>query len=163
MARTIDANNVKLPPRKVIDDELNQTMPISVKKDKAKANDIILAPPKTRDGRSELPKERRAFHTIDVDTSLPLGSAEPQNQQRVGQKQIEMMKHNRIAGAKQSVSPDKYQINSNLVVHLADPIKKNDVNRKIQAQNKTTGQAQKATFFPSTATSTTGASSGGGS
>ena len=66
---------------------------------------------------------------------------------------------------KQSVSPDKYQINSNLVVHLADPVKKAEVSRKIQTQYKTAQGAQgaKASFFPSTATATTGASSGTGS
>lgn len=113
-------------------------MPISVKKtsDKAKANDLILAPPKTRDGHSEVPKDKRAFNTIDLGDSTAGSSVRgPRVADRNGpviggipQNQIEMIK-SRVT--KQSVSPDKYQINSNLVVHLGDPIKKADP-RKIQ-------------------------------
>lgn len=94
-------------------------MPISVKKEKGKANDLMVnMAPKTREGRSENPKERKAYQTIDPETSY--------RQER--NNKIEMIK-SRVT--KQSVSPDKYTINSNLVVQLADPVKKTDASRKI--------------------------------
>ena len=65
---------------------------------------------------------------------------------------------------KNSVSPDKYTINNNLVVNLAEPIKKpsNEVQVRMNhtSYNKNGG---KANFFPSTATATTNGSSGHGS
>jgi len=69
VSRTIEATGGKPNPRKVIEDELNQTMPVSIKNAKAKANDLVLAPPRTRDGRSEVPKDRKAFATIDPENS----------------------------------------------------------------------------------------------
>jgi hypothetical protein len=64
---------------------------------------------------------------------------------------------------KQSISPDKYTINNNLVVQLADPIRKPmpDGRAKMYQTQYKTG-ATKATFFPSTATATTNGSSGAG-
>lgn len=75
--------------------------------------------------------------------------------------------------AKNSVSPDKYHINNNLVVQLADPIRKPTAEGQ-QASNgaQTTTAANKkmyqttykvggtkASFFPSTATATTNGTS----
>ena len=47
--RTIDTK-----PRKIIEDELNQTMPVSLKTEKGKAADLGPGQPKTRDGHSEI-------------------------------------------------------------------------------------------------------------
>ena len=70
----------------------------------------------------------------------------------------------KLRNQKPSVSPDKYQINNNLVVNLAEPIKKpnNDLQVRMNqtSYNKAGG---KANFFPSTATATTNGSSGNGS
>lgn len=69
---------------------------------------------------------------------------------------------------KNSVSPDKYHINNNLVVQLADPIRKpnadmqqTSVTTKNQKQMYQTSYkaGQKASFFPSTATATTNGTS----
>lgn len=65
----------------------------------------------------------------------------------------------RARAVKQSQSPDKYQINNNLIVHLADPIRKpNELQIKMHQTQYKTGP--KATFFPSTTTATTNGSSG---
>lgn len=70
---------------------------------------------------------------------------------------------NKARGIKQSVSPDKYQIGNNLVVNLAESIKKpNDVQIRMN-QTQYNKQGGKANFFPSTATTTTNGSSGQGS
>ena len=60
---------------------------------------------------------------------------------------------------KQSQSPDKYHLNNNLVVQLADPIRKPaaDIKTKMYQTSYKTGT--KASFFPSTATATTNGSS----
>jgi hypothetical protein len=61
---------------------------------------------------------------------------------------------------KQSVSPYKYHINNNLVVNLAEPVRKtNEAKAKMNQTTYNTGP-QKATFFPSNATATTESSSG---
>ncbi len=52
--------------RKLIEDELNQTMPTSIHTTKAKAADIDVASKKSRGGYSEVPKERRALNTIQT-------------------------------------------------------------------------------------------------
>ena len=54
--------------RKLIEDELNQTMPTSVNTTKAKAVDLDVASKKSRGGYSEVPKERRALNTIQTKT-----------------------------------------------------------------------------------------------
>ena len=62
---------------------------------------------------------------------------------------------------KNSVSPDQYKIGNNLVVNLADPIKKPS---EVARMNQTSyNKGGKANFFPSTATATTNGSSGNGS
>ena len=64
---------------------------------------------------------------------------------------------NRGRAINPSKSPDRYQINENLVVNLAEPIEKPSMN---QTQYK---PGVKGNFFPSTATATTQGSSGNGS
>ena len=58
---------------------------------------------------------------------------------------------------KQSQSPDKYHLNNNLVVQLADPIRKPANQAKMYQTSYKAGT--KASFFPSTATATTNGSS----
>lgn len=56
------------------------------------------------------------------------------------------------------MSPDKYHLNNNLVVQLADPIRKpTDIKNKMYQTSYKAGT--KASFFPSTATATTNGSS----
>jgi hypothetical protein len=61
-----------------------------------------------------------------------------------------------------SKSPDRYQINENLVVNLAEPIKK-PTDLQIRMNQTQYKPGVKGSFFPSTATATTQGSSGQGS
>mmetsp|Transcript_27133 Transcript_27133/g.36247 ORF Transcript_27133/g.36247 Transcript_27133/m.36247 type:complete len:149 (+) Transcript_27133:1392-1838(+) len=115
-----------------------------------------------RDAGSEVPKHRRDAQTIEygekggrlangpspsVPTSTTAGGRE-----RVKGEII----RSRIT--KQSQSPDKYHLNNNLVVQLADPIRKpGEMKTKMYQTSYKTGT--KASFFPSTATATTNGSS----
>lgn len=64
---------------------------------------------------------------------------------------------------KPSVSPDRYTINPNLIVNLAEQTKNSPKDVEIRMNQTTYNKGGKANFFPSTATATTNGSSGNGS
>lgn len=126
-------------------------MPISINAAKAKASDLENG---SSHNTEQHPTRRAA--TIDArpeDTSLMENSEQANNARWHKDAQT------KGKGIKPSVSPDRYHINNNLVVNLAEPIKKpNDLQiRMNQTQYK---NGNKANFFPSTATTTTNGSSG---
>ena len=160
----ITLDNVKPPARKVINDELNQTMTV---KNQNKQNSIdglkheTAADTKKRQGGSEVPKHRREAHTIDYGekgrfTSGPSPSVPTSTTATGRERNKGEIIRSRIT--KQSQSPDKYHLNNNLVVQLNDPIRKpGEVKAKMYQTSYKTGT--KASFFPSTATATTNGSS----
>ena len=108
-----------------------------------------------------MPKNRREAHTIEYGdkgrfTSGPSPSV-PSSTTAGGRERVKgEIIRSRIT--KQSQSPDKYHLNNNLVVQLADPIRKPaDIKAKMYQTSYKTGT--KASFFPSTATATTNGSS----
>lgn len=161
----ITLDNVKPPARKVIQDELNQTMQIT-NQNKPKGTETLevdaqAVPGKKREGGSEVPKHRRDANTIDYgdkgrfttgpSPSMP-GTTTATGRERAKGEII----RSRIT--KQSQSPDKYHLNHNLVVQLADPIRK-PVDQKAKMYQTSYKAGTKASFFPSTATATTNGSS----
>lgn len=99
---------------------------------------------------------------VPLKTHAPTGTANGTSRAKNNEQII------RSRMTKNSVSPDKYHINNNLVVQLADPIRKpnadmqqTSVTTKNQKQMYQTSykSGQKASFFPSTATATTNGTS----
>ena len=114
-----------------------------------------------RDGGSEVPKHRRDANTIEYGdkgrlTNGPSPSV-PASTTAGGRERVKgEIIRSRIT--KQSQSPDKYHLNNNLVVQLADPIRKPaEMKTKMYQTSYKTGT--KASFFPSTATATSNGSS----
>ncbi len=113
----------------------------------------------TREVATEEFNGRRAA-TLDARPEETSDLVDPAAQTQTGRwadrNKVDML---RTRAVKQSQSPDKYQINNNLIVHLADPIRKpNELQIKMHQTQYKTGT--KATFFPSTTTATTNGSSG---
>lgn len=115
-----------------------------------------------REGGSEVPKQRRDIQTIEFGengrfTQAPSPSVPATTTATTGRERVKgEIIRSRIT--KQSQSPDKYHLNNNLVVQLADPIRKPaDMKTKMYQTSYKTGT--KASFFPSTATATTNGSS----
>ena len=111
-----------------------------------------------------MPKHRRDANTIDYGdkgrfTTGPSPSV-PTSTTSTGRDRVKgEIIRSRIT--KQSQSPDKYHLNNNLVVQLADPIRKpgDAVKAKMYQTSYKAGGNNKASFFPSTATATTNGSS----
>lgn len=122
-------NTIQVVPKEI--DEMNQTMPISIQPNKKKAETIettsIIPIGKSREGGSEVPKNRRenALISVGEKSRFSNGSgsvAPPTTTHGRGDKTKGDILRSRIS--KQSNSPDKYTINNSLVVQLADPIRK---------------------------------------
>lgn len=96
-------------------------MPISIISTKAKASDIEVV---TTPGQAhtEVHPTRRAA-TLDARPD-EVKSDLMENSTTANNARWAKDAHNKGRGIKPSVSPDRYQINNNLVVNLADPIKK---------------------------------------
>ena len=165
----ITLDSVKPPARKVIQDELNQTMQVTATQNKARGGAETLdhettstIASKKREGGSEVPKHRRDHaNTIEYGdkgrfTSGPSPSVPASTTDNGRQRVKGDIIRSRIT--KQSQSPDKYHLNNNLVVQLADPIRKPVTNQAKMYQTSYKAGA-KASFFPSTATATTNGSS----
>lgn len=104
---TIDLNQVKPPARKIVDNELNQTMPISIHSTKAKAEGIDMTGP-TREVATEEFNGRRAA-TLDARPEETSDFVDPAAQTQTGRwadsNKVDML---RTRAVKQSQSPDKY-------------------------------------------------------
>ena len=119
---------------------------------------------KKRESGSEVPKHRRDAQTIEYGadkggrfTSGPSPSV-PSSTTANGRDRVKgEIIRSRIT--KQSQSPDKYHLNNNLVVQLADPIRKPGEAVKAKMYQTSYKAGNKASFFPSTATATTNGSS----
>lgn len=110
-----------------------------------------------------MPKQRRDAATIEYGdkgrfTSGPSPTV-PNSTTSTGRERVKgEIIRSRIT--KQSQSPDKYHLNNNLVVQLADPIRKpGDAVKAKMYQTSYKAGGNKASFFPSTATATTNGSS----
>ena len=108
-----------------------------------------------------MPKHRREAQTIEYGdkgrfTSGPSPTV-PASTTGAGRERVKgEIIRSRIT--KQSQSPDKYHLNNNLIVQLADPVRKpQEMKTKMYQTSYKTGT--KASFFPSTATATTNGSS----
>jgi len=115
-----------------------------------------------RDAGSEVPKHRRDVQTIEYGekgrfTTGPSPSVPAQTPGGGRERVKGEIIRSRIT--KQSQSPDKYHLNNNLVVQLADPIRKPPVDIKTKMYQTSYKAGTKASFFPSTATATTNGSS----
>lgn len=109
-----------------------------------------------------MPKHRRDAATIDYGekgrfTNGPSPSVPGSTTTAAGRERVKgEIIRSRIT--KQSQSPDKYHLNNNLVVQLADPIRK-PAEMKAKMYQTSYKAGTKASFFPSTATATTNGSS----
>lgn len=100
---------------------MNQTGPITItaQKPRSPPND-----PTTEKGRR--------VTTIEARPIIDDGKSDLMENSTTGTRWVEHQRnviHRR--GGKQSVSPDKYTINENLVVNLADPIRKPDMAQRM--------------------------------
>ena len=143
-------DNAKAPARQVIEGELNQTLQI-----KTENKDMTV---KKREGGSEAPRNRRDAQTIEYGNSNVQATGSVPATAISGERQRGKGQIIRSRVTKQSKSPDSYQLNNNLVVQLADPIRK-PVDMKAKMYQTAYKQGTKASFFPSTATATTNGSS----
>lgn len=129
-------------------------MPISMNAAKVKRDENDQASADTRETRRAVTLDAR--EAAEAKSDLMENSTTANNARWVKDSQ------NKGRAINPSKSPDRYHINNNLVVNLAEPIKKpNELQiRMNQTQYK---QGHKGNFFPSTATATTQGSSGQGS
>ena len=117
-----------------------------------------------REAGSEVPKNRRDANSLDYPDKGRVGTTTNAPSPSIPTSTTSE-RANRVKGeiirsriTKQSQSPDKYHLNNNLVVQLADPIRKPaDIKTKMYQTSYKVGT--KASFFPSTATATTNGSS----
>ena len=154
---TIELGAVKPPPRKGFNiEEMNQTMRVPDRKNVETEQDEPAKRATTFDARQPVQTLPKDDEKSDLDRQSVQSPASPSwESQRA---KVDFMK---LRNNKNSVSPEQYKIGNNLVVNLADPIKKpSDVARMNQTSYNKGG---KANFFPSTATATTNGSSGNGS
>lgn len=134
-------DNVKPNPRKANPDELNQTMQVAP--DKKFVEQIELPPSqnKKREAGSEVPQTRRDPATIEFTHAEQNLNNVNNTEERarfannapspIVPSTTTSTRADRVKGeiirsriTKQSQSPDKYHLNNNLIVQLADPIKK---------------------------------------
>ena len=123
---SITLDNVKPPARKVIQDELNQTMQINNQKMQAETIEVgSTAGTRKREGGSEVPKHRRDVNAFEIPDKARIGTTNapsPTMANTTTANRAERVKGEIIRSriTKHSQSPDKYHLNNNLVVQLAD-------------------------------------------